>query len=339
MKKLTCIVSFLILFLSNCDKKNELKEKIEKTTFNSNENKDIQKPLSLKIKRIEKQIFEAKSRKEIKNILNENKYFSEKFLKRSQYPHDSILVNSFFNLGNDKNLDSLYQTSNKVFKDFYEIGLELENALKNIQKFDSKFKIPKIFTIITGFGNDLYVDDSIIVIGLDFFLAENSKYKPQLPNYMLKRYRKEYIVPMIVTLISSKYNESDYLDNSMVAEMIYFGKSYQFLSEMMPEKNDTIIAGYDYKVLKDVEKNQNLIWAHFIEKKLLFETKNETVTRYTGERPTTFEIGNNCPGRIGRWLGWHIVKSYLDKNRTDLKQLMKQKDAKTIFYKSKFKPS
>lgn len=338
MKKVGCIISFCLLVLASCNQNQEQKEDTKVLEQPQAEINASKKPLQIEIIRLEQEIFKKKSRRDIKLLFDQNTYFAEKFLKKDQYPHDSVLVNAFYNLSVNKSLDTLFQTTENVFGDFYEIGLELENALLNIQKFDPKFKIPKIYTIITGMGNDLYVDDSIIVIGLDFFLAEKSQYKPQLPLYMLKRYRKEYIVPMIVTLISSKYNESDYLDNSMIAEMVYFGKSYYFLNQIMPDVNDTIIAGYENKVLKDVVKNQDLIWAHFIEKNLLFETKNEVVTRYTGERPITYEIGNNCPGRIGRWLGWEIVKAYVDRNDVDLKKLMKQKDAKALFYKSKYKP-
>ena len=60
---------------------------------------------------------------------------------------------------------------------------------------------------------------------------------------------------------------------------------------------------------------------------------------YVEERPSIPEIGNKCPGRIGQWLGWKIVKAYM-KNNPDvsLADLMAEKDAKKIFDHSRFKP-
>ena len=44
------------------------------------------------------------------------------------------------------------------------------------------------------------------------------------------------------------------------------------------------------------------------------------------------------PGRVGQWLGWQIVRSYMENNDTSLKEMLAL-DAKTIFDKSKYKPA
>lgn len=327
----------LSVFILSCsDKKNNTEtaplQNIEKTE------QSAKKPLGIEIYRLEQDIFNAKSKLEIKKILDKHLYFSEKFLKRSQYPHDSILVNAFYELAVNPSMDSIFQITQDVFGDLYDLGSQLEAAFEEIKKVDPKFRAPKVYTVMTGMGNDMFVNDSIVVIGLEFFLAENCKYKPQLPLYMLKRYRKEYIVPMIIAIISGKYNETDYLDNTLAAEMIYFGKSYYFMEKILGNVPDSLIAGYEQSVLDDVKKNNKIIWAHFIEKNLLYETKNEVTNRYVGERPITYEIGNKCPGRIGRWLGWQIVRSYAEKTDVSLMEVMKEKDAKKILSKSKYKP-
>lgn len=327
---------FTFLFLISCSDKKTIEGQKAKPVVSIFEKE--KEPLNIEVIRVEKEIFSSKSRKSIASIFDRYPDFSEKFLKRSQYPNDSILVNAFYQLATNKSIDSIYQISNEFYGDFYDIALDFQHAFAEIKKIDPKFKAPKIYTIITGMGNDMFVNDSMIVIGLEFFLAEKCKYKPQLPAYMLKRYRKEYIVPMAMAVVSSKYNKTDYIDNSLIAEMVYFGKSYYFTEKILPNVSDTLIAGYSQEVMEDVKKNQKLIWAHFIDKKILFETKNEVTNRYVGERPTTFEIGNKCPGRIGRWLGWQIVKAYAQNTNTGLLEIMNEKDAKKILTQSKYKP-
>ena len=296
-------------------------------------------PLTLKVVRIEQEMFEKKSRENIKNVINKYPEFAEKFLRKSNFPHDSILTNSFYKLINNKSIDSIYQTCQAFYGDFSDVAYQFQDAFKVIKSNYPTFKFPSIYTVITGMGNDMYVSDSLIVVGLEFFLAEKSRYAPDFPIYILKRYRKEFIAPMALLVISNKYNETDYLDNSLVAEMIYYGKSYYFLEKLLPNLPDSLIAGYSQEVLDDVTKNQPIIWAHFVDKKLLFETKHEVVNRYIGERPATTEIGNKCPGRIGRWLGWQIVRKYMERN-PDLKlsDLMREKDARKIFMEAKYKP-
>ncbi|MDH3710460.1 MAG: gliding motility lipoprotein GldB, partial [Cyclobacteriaceae bacterium] len=78
---------------------------------------------------------------------------------------------------------------------------------------------------------------------------------------------------------------------------------------------------------------------HFVEKKLLYETSHFTKKKYMDERPTTVEIGNKCPGRIGEWLGWQIVMKYMKENpQISLDQLMESEDVQGIFTQSRYKP-
>ncbi|NJN42061.1 MAG: hypothetical protein HC811_07420 [Flammeovirgaceae bacterium] len=52
------------------------------------------------------------------------------------------------------------------------------------------FKPPVIKTMLTGLETDLYVSDSLIVIGLDYYLGKGAKYRPNMYEYMLRRYEK-----------------------------------------------------------------------------------------------------------------------------------------------------
>jgi uncharacterized protein YjaZ len=57
------------------------------------------------------------------------------------------------------------------------------------------------------------------------------------------------------------------------------------------------------------------------------------------ERPATLEVGEKCPGRIGQWVGWEIVKSYMNSHEeVTLQELMQSNDAEKIFKESKYKP-
>jgi uncharacterized protein YjaZ len=49
------------------------------------------------------------------------------------------------------------------------------------------------------------------------------------------------------------------------------------------------------------------------------------------------EIDNESPGRVGAWIGWQIVRSYMKNNEVTVAQLLKT-NAKQIFEKSKYKP-
>ena len=296
--------------------------------------------LSLNIERLDKKLFKIRTRTDLQKLLDGNMVFTEVFLSRSQYPHDSILVNRFFELLENPSIDTLWQETSNTFGDLSEINLQFENAFKRIKYYYPEFTPPKIQYVFTGLSHDMYVSDSLIVIGLDFYLGENATYRPlNIPGYILKRYRKENIVPNSLLLLSEKYNGIDVRDKTLLADMIFYGKAFYFSKQMLPCVADSIFLGYTPKEMKDIFYSQEIIWANFIENEALFDTNHLIKDKFIAERPKTFEIGQNCPGRIGRWIGWEIVKSYMDKNSdTSLPDLMEINSSRIVFEKSGFKP-
>src|SRR5690606_34800090 len=117
-------------------------------------------------------------------FLETNEVLTKEFFQVAQYPHDSILVNSLFQLIQDPHIDTLYQESQKIFGDLSELKDEFTTAFKHIKYYYPEFEAPEIQTIVTGFGRDLYISDSVIIIGLDYYLGEGATFRPlEIPNY------------------------------------------------------------------------------------------------------------------------------------------------------------
>ena len=185
----------------------------------------------------------------------------------------------------------------------------------------------------------MYISDSLLIIGLDYFIGKDATFRPvDLPEYILKRYQKEYLVPSIVLLMSNHFNQTNHRNNTMMAEMIHYGKAYYFTKQVMPCTPDSLIIGYSAKEMADINENEDIIWANFLHNEVLYETSHEIKNKFLGERPTVYEIGNECPGRIGMWIGWNIVSEYMENNDVTLTELMKETDVQKIFNQSKYRP-
>jgi gliding motility-associated lipoprotein GldB len=297
-------------------------------------------PVEVKITRLERQLFSSDSKSEINAFLQENKSFAQNFLQIDEYPHDSILVNQLSELMNNPAIDTLYQDSQKIFGDMEDIRQEFETAFRYIKYYYPDFTVPEVYTIVTGFANDLYVSDEMIVIGLDYFAGPEATYRPmEVPNYIKRRYTPGHLVPTCILLLSQQFNSSDPQDKTLLADMIYYGKSYYFTDFVMPNKPDSLIIGYTAEEMEGVNANEHVIWTHFLKNELLYENNHTVKKKYLDERPTTFEIGNKAPGRIGTWLGWQIVKAYMRENdEITLPQLMDTANARKILDQSKYRP-
>jgi len=285
-------------------------------------------------------LYKIPTKRDLNQILSENPVFANHFLLLSQHPMPELAVDRLFNLLNASDIDSLFLEVDNAYGDLEDIRLQFEDAFRYLKYYFPDFKVPKIQTAVTGIANDMYMSDSLIIIGLDFYLGPEGKYVPKdIPSYLLKRYQKDYLVPQIILMYSNYYNATDMRDKTAIADMVYYGKAYYMAKNLMPCTPDSLLTGYTAFETQDIEDHEQVIWAGILENELLFETNNFLKDKFLSERPKTYEIGENCPGRIGRWVGWKIVQKYMDEHPdASLPELMKMQDAQTIFNESKYKP-
>lgn len=330
MKTNPLIFLALLIIIFSCQKENqdcEISEEVQ----------DIQ--VNLKIERLEDLLFKAQNQEDIDYFLESHPDFSSKYLQEGLYPSREALVSTMADIPKDTLMLELYQEVKAEFSNIREIEKDLELAFKHIKYFYPNFKIPKVYTFVSGFTSDIYLDEEMLVIGLDYFLPNDHRFQPpEMPDYIAKRYDEDHLVPMIITAISSVFNETDLKDNTLLAEMIYYGKAYHFAKSMLPCIPERLIIGYTPEELAACYSNEDFIWTHLIEEEAIYETNPFNIRKYTGEAPSTDVISPDAPGRVGRWVGWNIVDAYSEKNNIGLVELMAEKDAKKIFMQSAYKP-
>lgn len=296
--------------------------------------------VSVAIERLEREVFKMKSPRELEFFIQSHPVLADEFLGRSQYPSDSVLAHELFKNIKNPYVDTLYNDSEAYFGDMTDIKAEFEEAFSYLKHYYPSFQAPKIKTMVTGFGSsEMYVGKNEIIIGLEYYLGKKARYNPPgIPKYILTRFDKPYIVPAVVLLYANQYLKENTSDKTMLADMIYYGKKYYFAKQMLPCTSDSLIVWYSGQQLKDVEENKDVIWYHFLNNQLLYETNHFVKQKYMDERPNIPEIGEKCPGRIGSWVGLDIIRAYMENNpEISLQELMVSPDAKDILNKSKYK--
>lgn len=301
--------------------------------------------VDVNIQRLDKQIFACQSKDELLEFFDKYPTFIIGYFQVPTAGFDK-LAEQLLPLISNKGLQDFYkQSQSSAFFGNQNLENDFREAFQHLKYYYPNFKEPKIYTIFTGFfaqgvlqNRELIVSDSVIYIGLDYFMGKKGKFLPDIYDYQLRKASPNAIVPQAILLLSERYNATNPKDNTMLSEMVWYGKSYVFAHAMMPNTNDSLFIGYSSQQLTDTYTYQKDIWGHFIQNKLLYATQEPIKAKYVGERPTTPEIGKGCPGTIGRWLGWRIVGKYFDENeQLKIQDLMKQTDAQKLFEASKYK--
>jgi len=274
-------------------------------------------------------------------LLTRQPLIRDYIFRRTEYPNDSVFINELYNRFNNPHFDTLLMETKRVFGDVSALEAEFSEAFSNLHQFFPDHKIPHVQTVISGLDTDMLVSDSLIIVSLDFYLGRGAKYRPRVYDYLLRRYDPNDIVPscMLVYGIDGDLNKTDPTDKTVLADMVAYGKSFYFAKHMLPCVADSVFVWYTPEEVHGSRKNQDLIWARFIDSQVLYSTSHVVKKDYLGERPITIQVGEKCPGRIGQWVGWQIVNAYMKANEhVTLPQLMAQGDAQKLFKQSHYKP-
>ncbi len=259
------------------------------------------------------------------------------------------LAQDLFRLYANPDLRKFYnQSQEATFFGGDVLEKELKEAFTKIQQEFPGVKTPKIRTVFSGFGGigggeytaqNLVVSDSLIIVGLDFFMGSKGLYKaPNVYEYQMRRLEPKALVAQIILQYSAFLIKQTDNDVSLLSDMIWYGKGYVFTKTILPSVPDSLLFGYTQQEIAETNAFQKEVWEHFIDRKLLFNTDKAIKSKYLDERPKTTEIGPACPGGIGRWLGWRIVDSYWkQKPKTTLAKILTDPEANRLFLDSGYR--
>lgn len=297
--------------------------------------------ITLQFERFEDTLATISSKKELVGFLTRQPVIRDEMLRRAEYPNDSVFIDELFTRFANPAIDTLLLETKRVFGDGSQLEAEFRDAFAHVKYYYPDFTPPKVKTVITGLDTDLFVTDTLILVGLDFYLGPEATYRPKTYDYLMRRYDPHDIVPscLLIYGISDRFNKTDLKDRTVLADMVAYGKSFFFAKHMIPCIPDSVLIWYTSEEIRGASANEDLIWARFIQDKILFSTSALEKKNYLGDRPVTTQVGERCPGRIGQWLGWQVVKNYMDTHpETSLPELMNLSDAGTLFKNSNYKP-
>ena len=101
------------------------------------------------------------------------------------------------------------------------------------------------------------------------------------------------------------------------------------------------LLGYTPEELDWAFANEEQIWRYFIENELLYSTNAALDARFLDPAPFSkfrLALDNQSPGRLGRFLGWQILRAFVSKNETLTLQEVLDFPADEILKQSNYKP-
>tara|TARA_B100000073_G_C23687457_1_gene555048 strand:+ start:204 stop:1166 length:963 start_codon:yes stop_codon:yes gene_type:complete len=312
------IILTVVFFIIQC-KKNNVEDEINSI------------PISINFDRFDKKFYNIDSFK-LNDLKKEYSYlFPEKF-------DDIVWVN--------RRKDSLQlilkNAIEKKIENFDFVEDEINYLFKHVKYYFPKTNIPKIVTLINNvdYQSKIIYLDSLVLISLDTYLGQNHEIYNGIPNYIKYDMDISFLSSHIADkFLDRKINYPN--ERTFLSQMLYYGKKLYLKEKLLPLKNDTILIGYSKKDFTWAKENEIYIWKYFIEKELLYNTDSKLIRRFLDPSPFSkfyLEIDNQSPGKIGRWIGWQIVRSFMKKNPEVKIEDLILKSSQELFIKSGYKP-
>ena len=317
MKKIG-IVLLILMFFFSCNKESQLEKDIAKINVN------------LKVERFDLAFAKA-STSELPKLKQ-----TYPFLFSSRIPDSNWIEQMHDTL--QKELSSEVE---KTFADFDGIEEDMRRLFQHLKYYDKSFSVPRVITVTSNvdYRNKTIVTDTILIIALDTYLGSDHEFYADIPKFIAQNMDKSEIVSDLTANYATNYIfQSE--RKSLLDEMIYFGKQLYFKDIMIPFKSDAEKIGYTQEQIDWAIDNESQIWSYFIEREILYSTDTSLPGRFIADAPFSkfyLELDNESPGRLGQYMGWQIVRSYMKNNDVSMIDML-QKDALEIFKNAKFKP-
>ena len=309
----------VLILLISCEEESKMEQEIAKI------------PLELKIERFDRQFAKA-SPDDIPELKSKYPY-----LFPQQFP-DSVWILKL----SDTIQQELFSEVDVAFGDFKEQELDLTSLFQHIKYYFPKYRTPKVVTLTSEvqYDNRVVLTDSLLLLGLDNYLGEDHRFYQSISRYIAKSLDKRYLTSDVASAFAKTINRYP-RNRTFLSRMVYHGKELYLKDKLIPDASDAQKINYTKEEMAWARENEEQIWRYFVEGELLYSTDSELDRRFLDPAPFSkfrLELDSESPGRLGRFMGWQIVRAFMDKNpKVTLTELL-DIPADDIFKKSNYKP-
>lgn len=209
---------------------------------------------------------------------------------------------------------------------------EFEKAFKYFKYYFPSEPVPVLFTFQSGFNYKVVPNDTLLGIGLEWYIGNENKLVKRLSGQVFPAYEKDKMLPEYLVVdgikgfLKVKYQDKMAMKN-LLNVMVFYGKIMYLTDAMLHDKPDALKMNYTNQEWKWCKENEKLIWIFLAENNLLFNTSMREISKWVNDGPFTSGLPQESPARVGIWVGWQMVRQFMDKYpETTINQLLEIED-------------
>lgn len=241
---------------------------------------------------------------------------------------DSIFYTGMMLFRADTTIQKLEKSIQREFKSKVDIEEKIKEGLTHLKYHFPNGKQPKKIVYLNAlFNSGVFCTETEIGIGLERFLGETNEIIKRLPSqyyfdWMKKAMDKQYLERDVL----AGWIETHYVDevSGTLAEHIVRAGRILYLTEAaFPNEDPSLILRYSKEDFEWAMDNEYDFWKYLVDENLLFKIDERTAANMINEGPFTPGLPDqNSPDRLGQFIGWRMIHSYMEQNDITVSEMM-----------------
>jgi hypothetical protein len=230
---------------------------------------------------------------------------------------DSALVNGLSLFLADSYIKQLEKQLEKDFRDVTKFKKEINGAFTYLKFHFPDKPTPKHVVFMNSlFQSSAFVTKNEIGIGIERYLHSSLPVIRKLPGQEFPKWmRDDWDVTFLARDAVCSWVMTHIVpekEGNLAEQVIRWGKILYITHAAFPDMGPSYAIRYSEKDYNWALTNEAQFWKYLVDQKMLFMTNERDVANFLREGPFTAGIPKKGPDRLGQFLGYQIVRKYME---------------------------
>jgi hypothetical protein len=178
---------------------------------------------------------------------------------------------------------------------------------------------PQQIIFMNKLFSTIHCSDSAVTVALESYISPENEVIKSIPNDQLYEWQRErmdiqYLErDLLLSWIQVQlFNE---IDKQLAQHIVQAGKILYVLNATFPDAEEQYILRYNEKDWNWAVENEQLTWDYLVKEQLLFKNNRRDKANFLNEGPTSVGLPEESPDRMGQYLGYKMVKGFMQENK------------------------
>ena len=260
---------------------------------------------------------------------------------------DSLIHKKLVDISQAPAIQALRDSVYTEFKNIRSLKTAFRQAFRYYKYYFPRFAVPDVYFCFTEFAVGAFLfeqenGEDALGLSLDMFLGESFPYRLLAPqqtsfsDYLVRTFNSAHMLrKALEVLITDKTQGRK--DDRLLDFMVDRGRTLYIIKQLVPSMPDSVLFEYTTDQWEWCRDNELAMWAHVLDKELLYERKMKLINSMVAPAPTTMGMPPDSPGRTADFLGFQIIDQYVTHTGISPSDLLNLPDAQSVLKQSRYK--